>query len=179
MASPIHIFFSFGPRGCARVNNTKQPWQKETPLCQWVLWMSSLISNACVLHKCYKQAGKLSYRNTSWKMFNSTRGFFSSSQWLRGMKNPTCCASPTASLPSSSPTHTPTLRLRRSRSSSRPPALRWRPCGGRTGTPRRSRLVGQRPSPWITAQMNKRAAINILRTTSMQSGRSVEKHDAL
>lgn len=102
-----HIFFSFGPRGCARVNNAKQP-------------------------------------------------FFSSSQWLRGMKNPTCCASPTASLPSSSPTHTPTLRLRRSRSSSRPPALRWRPCGGRTGTPRRSRLVGQIPSPWITAQMNKR-----------------------
>lgn len=76
MASPIHIFFSFGPRGCARVNNTKQPWQKETLLCQWVLWMSSLISNACVLHKCYKQAEKLSYRNTSWKMFNSTRVFF-------------------------------------------------------------------------------------------------------
>lgn len=64
----------------------------------------------------------------------------------------TCCASPTAWLSSSAPTRTPALHPHRSRSSSRPPAPPWRPDGGRRARPRKRRLAGRRPWPWITAE---------------------------
>lgn len=113
-------------------------------------FVNLLTSKSCTTMLETEQLG---YRNPFWKLFNWKCVVFSS-QWLRGKKNPTCCASPTASLPSSSPTHTPVLRLRRSLSSSRLPAPRWRPGGGRTGTPQRNLIVDQRPSPWIKADMN-------------------------